>query len=190
MENSTFSARKTKLGSLIVGVMLACSASAFAQNTQTPAQAYCDDLKQQVDERLQKSMQQRMPSEMPGGYMDKNFSIDEIVGTKIDFGVGSTEGIMDMLMNLVKSKVSSAQNALLGELNGILQNELNSTAQQLTMPAIQSGVSAATQTYSPSSQAGNITQPSAPLVGTPGIQPQQSGAGSTGGVVNFFRNLF
>lgn len=170
----------------------ACSAPALA-NTNDPAAAYCNDLNTAVQEKMNASMQKRMPSSMPGEFMNDVFGVQEIIDTKIDFGLPSPYSLLDTLFDFAKNKISEGKRALLGEINSTLGDFTKNTGINLSAP--KGTFNAGTIQYTPTLN-GSAPAASTPLSGSPvysNVQsapssPASSSSGSWG--TDFFKKLF
>lgn len=180
-------------------------AAAQSSGSATPAEAYCNDLRSGVNQKLQESVQRRMPSQMPGDYMDEVFGVGDIISTEVDYGIGSTQSLIDLLISFLKGMLSSSQQKLLGSINQVVNSSINSSTNTITMPPVSQSTSTGVSTHGiytggTYSNSGGISAPSLATQGinASGQAAQSQGAtqqqGSTGGVgsqiTNFFKNLF
>lgn len=180
-------------------VAMALSTSAIANTGSDPASTYCSDLNSAIQQKMNASMQKRMPSSMPGDFMNDVFGVQELIDTKIDFGMLSPYSILQTLFDFAKNKITEGKRALLGEINSALGSVMSNTGIDLNM---QSGSFSAgnipvpTNGYSGGSVGSSAPSVSQPLSGTPVYQQEQAapstgGSSSSGGwASNFFRNLF
>lgn len=196
-----------KIKTIAICIWLALPVSVTAQTAApgTPAETYCNDLRNNVNEKLQESVQRRMPSQMPGDYMDEVFGVGDIISTEVDYGIGSTQSLIDLLISFLKGMLSSSQQKLLGSINQVVNSSINSSTNTITMPPVSQSTSTGVSTQGiytggTYSNSGGISAPSLATQGinASGQAAQSQGAtqqqGSTGGVgsqiTNFFKNLF
>lgn len=198
-----------KIKTIAICIWLALPVSVTAQTAApgTPAETYCNDLRNNVNEKLQESVQRRMPSQMPGDYMDEVFGVGDIISTEVDYGIGSTQSLIDLLISFLKGMLSSSQQKLLGSVNQVVNSAINSGTSTISMPPVSQGASTGISTQGvtggsvyqgSSSQAaqGGISAPSLATQGinasggstSTGTQGSQGGVGSS--ITNFFKNLF
>lgn len=198
-----------KIKTIAICIWLALPVSVTAQTAApgTPAETYCNDLRNNVNEKLQESVQRRMPSQMPGDYMDEVFGVGDIISTEVDYGIGSTQSLIDLLISFLKGMLSSSQQKLLGSVNQVVNSAINSGTSTISMPPVSQGASTGISTqgvtggsvYQGSSSQTAQGGISAPSLATQGInasggstgtgtQGSQGGVGSS--ITNFFKNLF
>lgn len=177
----------------------ASSIPAFANSSSDPAAAYCSDLNAAVQEKMNASMQKRMPSSMPGEFMNDVFGVQEIIDTKVDFGLPSPSSLLDTLFDFAKSKISEGKRALLGEINSTLSSFTKNTGINLNAQSgsFNAGVIQYTPTLNGSPLSSGAASSAPPLSGAPVYSnmpaqtaPAQSGSSSGSWGADFFKKLF
>lgn len=185
---------KSLRATLLAAAISAVSASALA-NGSDPAAAYCNDLNTAVQEKMNASMQKRMPSSMPGEFMNDVFGVQEIIDTKVDFGLPSPSSLLDTLFDFAKSKINEGKRALLGEINSTLSSFTKNTG--INLNAKTGSFNAGVIQYTPTLNGTTLSSASQPLTGSPVYSnvptqttPSQSGTSSGSWGADFFKKLF
>lgn len=188
---------KTLRWAALAASLTLISAPALA-NSGDPAAAYCNDLNTAVQEKMNASMQRRMPSSMPGEFMNDVFGVQEIIDTRIDFGLPGPSSLFDALFSFAKSKIQAGKSALLGEVNNALSDLTRNTGINLNA---QSGTfSAGAIQYTPTLNGSTpyvapseVAQPlsGAPVYASPASSNTSPAATNTGSwATDFFKKLF
>lgn len=183
----------------VLAISLAAMSAPALANSGDPAAAYCNDLNTAVQEKMNASMQKRMPSSMPGEFMNDVFGVQEIIDTKVDFGLPSPAALLDTLFDFAKSKISEGKRALLGEINSTLSSFTKNTGINLNAQSgsFNAGVIQYTPTFNGSPLSSGGSSASQPLSGAPVYSnvptqtaPSQSGSSSGSWGADFFKKLF
>lgn len=175
------------LSSLVAGAVLLllttnASASTMPMGGKQPADVYCSDLQQGVDDAYKKAMQNRMPADSPGGHMDKNYDVQATVEKEIDYGLGSPGAILKQLFSLITSKAE-------GFKEKIITDTVNKTMQD-AMGRAKSTVSMPSTGETPQSSYGTVSKtpaPSDPIVGYSASAQNESILSK---MSNFFNDMF
>lgn len=183
----------------ILAVAISASSIPAFANGSDPAAAYCNDLNTAVQEKMNASMQKRMPSSMPGEFMNDVFGVQEIIDTKVDFGIRIPPSFFDMFVTYAKKTISVGKNAVLSEINNTLSSFTKNTGINLNAQSgsYNAGVIQYTPTLNGSPLSSGTASSAQPLSGSPVYSnvptqtaPSQSGSSSGSWGADFFKKLF
>ena len=182
----------------------ASSIPAFANSSSDPAAAYCNDLNTAVQEKMNASMHKRMPSSMPGEFMNDVYGVDKMIDQEIAFAEEKIpspyRGLFKMLIDWGKSKISEGKKSLLSEINSTLKGITDGVGVnlQVSSETFSSGkisVTAPGYNQSFTGSAASAVSPSTPVSGAPvysnSAQQGEAVKETSGGWANdFFKKLF
>lgn len=180
------------ISTAVAGILLFAAISSAHANTAPggsgqPADVYCNDLKEGVNEAFQKAVQSRMPSMTPGEHMDKNYDVQKAVEKEINYGLGSVNDVLNALFSYISSKAQGFKEKLIVDtVSQTMKNAMDGAMSKVSMPSGNTG--AGTPPRSLPGTTNSTPSPSAPLMGH--AASNQESPGIIDRMGDFFSGLF